>query len=89
MIHITDKQNCCGCSACVQACPKHCIAFEGDSEGFSYPVVDKEKCIECGQCEKVCPVICRHDSTIPLKVFAAQNTDEAELLSSSSGGLFM
>ena len=89
MIDILDKHRCCGCEACVQACPKHCIAFEGDSEGFSYPVVDKEKCIECGQCEKVCPVICRHDSTIPLKVFAAQNTDEAELLSSSSGGLFI
>lgn len=89
MIDILDKHRCCGCEACVQACPKHCIAFEGDSEGFSYPVVDKEKCIECGQCEKVCPVICSLEPKKPFKVFAAQNTDEAELLSSSSGGLFI
>lgn len=89
MIDILDKHRCCGCEACVQACPKHCIAFEGDSEGFSYPVVDKEKCIECGLCEKVCQFICCLEPKKPFKVFAAQNSDEAELLSSSSGGLFI
>ena len=36
MISITDKHNCCGCEACVHACPKQCIAFNQDEEGFSY-----------------------------------------------------
>lgn len=34
MIHIENKKDCCGCEACVQKCPKHCIAFKQDKEGF-------------------------------------------------------
>lgn len=39
MIRITDKKNCCGCSACVQRCPKQSIRLEEDTEGFLYPKV--------------------------------------------------
>ena len=41
MIDITDKQSCCGCSSCVQKCPRQCISLHEDTEGFLYPVVDK------------------------------------------------
>ena len=88
MIEITDKKNCCGCSACVQACPVKCISLIEDDEGFSYPHVDKEKCIECGKCEKVCPFINKSEERKPLKVFAAKNPDETIRLKSSSGGIF-
>lgn len=27
MINILDKQDCCGCSACIQVCPKQCITM--------------------------------------------------------------
>ena len=60
MIEIIDKHSCCGCSSCVQKCPKKCISMYEDDEGFLYPVVDKEKCIDCGLCEIVCP--CHNDS---------------------------
>lgn len=43
MIEIIDKHSCCGCSSCVQKCPKKCISMYEDDEGFLYPVVDKEK----------------------------------------------
>lgn len=89
MIHVTDKHLCCGCEACVQTCPKHCISFSEDTEGFRYPSVDKSTCIDCGLCEKVCPVINQAKEQVPLKVFAAKNKVESELLSSSSGGLFI
>ena len=46
MIEIIDKHSCCGCSSCVQKCPKKCISMYEDDEGFLYPVVDKEKCID-------------------------------------------
>lgn len=88
MIEIIDKKNCCGCSACVQACPVKCISLIEDDEGFSYPHVDKEKCIECGKCEKVCPFINKGEERKPLKVFAAKNPDETIRLKSSSGGIF-
>ena len=55
MIQITNKVDCCGCSACAMKCPKHCITMQADKEGFLYPVVNKEDCIDCGLCEKVCP----------------------------------
>ena len=46
MINITDKHDCCGCSACVAACPKQCIAMLEDAEGFLYPEVDAAACVD-------------------------------------------
>ena len=88
MIQITKKSKCCGCEACVQACPKQCINFQEDEEGFSYPLVDKALCINCGLCEKVCPVRNQADSRQPLQFLASKNTDEAIRMVSSSGGIF-
>lgn len=87
MIHIIDKHKCCGCEACVQACPKQCISFIQDSEGFLYPKVEIKKCVECGICEKVCPVINTRTQILPIQVWAAQNMDEEIRRQSSSGGI--
>ncbi len=88
MITIADKSLCCGCNACVQACPKQCISMREDSEGFLYPHVDASLCIECGKCEKVCPVLSQGTLSRPLKVYAAINPNENIRLQSSSGGIF-
>ena len=88
MIDIKDKKECCGCSACVQKCPKQCISLQEDNEGFLYQIVDKETCIDCGLCEKVCPVLNRNEPRKPLKVYAAINKNEEIRLQSSSGGIF-
>lgn len=88
MIHITDKNNCCGCSACASICPKHCITMQEDKEGFLYPTVNKSDCIDCGLCEKVCHELHPFESREPLKVLAAINKDEEVRMSSSSGGIF-
>lgn len=88
MIEITQKEHCCGCSACVHICPKHSISFQEDKEGFLYPKVDLETCIDCGLCEKVCPIINQDSEREPQKVYAAKNDDENIRLKSSSGGVF-
>ena len=88
MIEIINKEDCCGCGACVQRCPKHCISMCEDSEGFYYPNVDKNLCIDCGLCEKVCPVIHKSSSREPLRVYAGKNPNERVRLQSSSGGIF-
>ena len=89
MIHITDKKNCCGCSACVQRCPKQCIRLEEDAEGFLYPKVDEDACIKCGLCEKVCPILNQADKLPVLEALAVKNPNEEERMNSSSGGVFL
>lgn len=88
MITITDKSQCCGCSACAQRCPRQCISMQMDNEGFLYPQVDISKCVDCHLCEKVCPVINQYDTRTPLKVYAAKNSDDEVRRLSSSGGIF-
>ena len=95
MINILDKQQCCGCGACAQVCPTHCITMVPDDEGFVYPSADPAACVHCDRCEKVCPIL-RADSgavpaqgvlTEPLAV-GGRHRDEAVRLASSSGGAF-
>ena len=50
-----QKEECFGCTACMQICPTKAITMHEDKEGFSYPVIDQEKCIHCNMCRKVCP----------------------------------
>lgn len=91
MIEIKEKTKCCGCNACVVACPKHCITKKVDEEGFWYPEVDTDTCIDCGLCEKVCPMISpagnveRYDTP---EVYAAYTKNNEVRIDSTSGGLF-
>ncbi|WP_300704996.1 Coenzyme F420 hydrogenase/dehydrogenase, beta subunit C-terminal domain [Bacteroides sp.] len=89
MINIVDKSKCCGCGACVQRCPKHCITMQEDIEGFLYPVIEESLCIKCGLCEKVCPFLTESYAKKPIKIFAAKNINEQQRLNSSSGGIFI
>lgn len=88
MINITDKHNCCGCSACVQRCPRQCISLIEDNEGFLYPHVNIDKCIDCRLCEKVCPIITPYKESEPLQAYALINEDDEVRMQSSSGGIF-
>ncbi len=84
----SDKKECIGCTACVNACPKSCISMELDSEGFAYPVIDRDTCVNCGICEKICPVEHPVYGNERCNVYAAyaQNTESRS--KSTSGGLF-
>ena len=82
------KEQCCGCGSCVQKCPRKCISFRADVEGFLYPSIDQKKCVNCGLCVSVCPFHNPMESRTPRKAFAAFNEDEQIRRDSSSGGLF-
>lgn len=89
MIEITDKTQCCGCSACAAICPKQCITMAEDEEGFLYPSVNKEKCVDCNACVHACPV--QHPvKEEPKKQvgYIVQHKDDAIRMESSSGGAF-
>lgn len=90
MINISRSENCCGCNACADVCPKNCITFKTDIEGFWYPEVDKKSCIGCDLCEKVCPIITPADKVVRYeepRVFAAYTKDEEIRADSTSGGI--
>lgn len=86
-----EKRKCCGCSACVNICPKNCIAMKEDEYGFLYPVIDESQCIQCNLCKKVCAFNRsekRDEGQYPI-VFAAKNIDKNIHEKSSSGGIFI
>lgn len=88
MINIKKKEDCVGCNACLQRCPKTCISMHEDEQGFLYPKVDLDKCIDCHLCEKVCPVINQAEPRPPLHTYAAKNKNPEVQRTSSSGGVF-
>lgn len=84
-----QKENCCGCSACVHVCKKQALTMLPDNEGFFYPVLDSKKCVECGICAQVCPFFnkMKQDNSCQ-KAYVAINRNKEELFQSSSGGIF-
>ena len=90
MIEIKRNQECCGCGACAQICPRQAITMIPDEEGFAYPKVDTEQCIRCGSCQRVCPMHRSNDRTDDAAVtaFAAYAKDGVLRTQSSSGGVF-
>ena len=85
---ITRKEDCTGCYACNNICPKQCISMKTDSEGFWYPKVNYDECIECGLCVKVCPILSKKTIDNSPKAYACYNLDEKIRRESSSGGIF-
>ncbi len=89
MISVNNKKDCCGCSACVQICPKQCISMKNDSEGFAYPIVDRNVCVECGLCEKVCPILNAIKTGDTVKnTYVGYAGNDIIREKSSSGGIF-
>ena len=88
MIEITKKENCCGCTACANICPKNAIEMKEDEEGFMYPVIDKNKCVNCGICDKVCPVINKRRIEVKPESYSMRVKNNEVLKKSTSGGFF-
>lgn len=89
---LTENQNknqCCGCKACSQICPRSAITMEPDDQGFAYPTVDKDKCVDCGLCHRVCPMEENYvgEDAVP-DIYALCNKNQETLTESSSGGMF-
>lgn len=89
MIKLRDRELCTGCGACVNACPKSCIAMREDNEGFFVPVIDDGMCIECGQCQRACERAGNAAYNLRPKVAIAAWAKDSDIRgSSSSGGIF-
>ena len=91
-----DREDCSGCTACMNICPVNAISMEPDREGFLYPVIDADKCVHCRRCVRVCPFKedrfgennRAEDALSTVRVYAGRLRDQEQLLRSSSGGAF-
>ena len=86
------KEDCCGCKACANVCPRNAISFVPDQYGFEYPVIDPKKCVECGRCLQSCDFKKTKQEGIamldPLEGYAVQHAKEDICWKSTSGGMF-
>lgn len=92
MISVFDKkEECCGCTACMNICPVKAIKMAPDEEGFVYPVINQELCVDCGRCRKVC----QFQNEVEVKgkleevqVYAVKHKSYEIRMQSTSGGFY-
>ena len=89
MPNLVNWEQCCGCGACANKCPKQAINMLPNHEGFLHPVVNAEKCVECGACERACPglLVAKNEQTQP-QACTVQHKDDVVRYQSTSGGAF-
>ena len=85
-----SPEDCCGCGACANICPKNAITFKEDKYGFLFPEIDDNLCIGCGRCKSVCAFQNSEKEyrRTPVKGYAAVLKDKKRLKNSASGGVF-
>lgn len=87
MIETCSYNDCCGCMACIDICPKHAIKYSINEYGVSVPVIKQEICVDCGLCKKVCPQIQHNMHDKPEVCLAAYVKDSEKRANSASGGI--
>lgn len=90
MKEICNKNFCTGCGLCTVICPKQCISFEANEEGFFYPNINIQQCINCSRCVKNCPMIneSKNIKKDILKSYYGWSNNNDVRKDSSSGGIF-
>lgn len=79
---------CTGCGACSEICPKRCIVLNPLGEaGFLHPVIDESSCVDCGACVNTCPIPMSKKFKVK-EVYAAFAKSATLLKTSNSGGAF-
>lgn len=92
----SEKEECCGCTACKSICPVNSITMQPDEEGFLYPIIDDVLCVECGLCKTVCPLknevkfdrLTNKEGELEPLIYAIKHKSDNVRMASSSGGAY-
>ena len=87
MDKICERDKCTACFACVNACPKQCIAMTLDEDMCYRATIDNSICINCGKCLNICPNNNMTNLNEPICSYAAYSKDRAVNEVSTSGGV--
>lgn len=88
----SQPEDCCGCTACMNICPRDAISMKPDEKGFLYPYINPQLCVDCGMCRKVCPI--QTGCSVHERLgdgpyaYAAKHRNDAVRMNSTSGGMF-
>lgn len=90
MKEVCDLRLCTGCGLCLSFCPKKCIQYKENEEGFFYPSINQEICIDCGLCAKNCPVLNDFENKRKdvIESYYGWSNNDSIRYNSSSGGIF-
>lgn len=83
---VCELDQCAGCMACVDICPKEAIRIEDTLSAYN-AVIAEDKCIGCNTCHKVCQSNYPAQLMSPIKWYQGWAEDEYIRKSSSSGGI--
>ncbi len=87
MTEICPLNDCTGCYACLNICPRGAITMQENEHGVLYPDIQQEACIDCGLCQKVCPMCHSVELLPPRECIVAYAKSPAEQQTAASGGL--
>ncbi len=90
-MRLPPRDDCTGCGACFNACPRGAIYMSPDEEGFLQPTIANNLCINCGKCVSVCPILdltSMRPPNIEKVPYCGMSKDESIWYESSSGGAF-
>lgn len=78
---------CTGCMSCMAICPKKCIDFVENEEGFLYPAIQDQQCVWCGKCVAQCPSLNPPKLDPPVATYVGFGKEDI-VKKSASGGVF-
>lgn len=82
---VCQENQCAGCMACVDICPKSCITVKDDLE-YMNAIIDENVCIHCNACHRVCQV--NHPAEQKEPIHWYQGWAEKKIRDGSSSGGF-
>lgn len=86
-MQISNYDNCTGCGACANLCPRGCIQMKPDENGELHPLIDEKNCVGCKKCIVNCPANNKLTFNNPMRVYASWRKKSEEMRDSASGGV--